>query len=64
MPIYEYQCGACAKTCELLVRTSTTPQCPHCGSQKLDKLMSSFSHGSPALTSTFVPPGTRGHPDN
>ncbi len=64
MPLYEYKCSACAKSFELLVRSSTVPQCPHCGSRQLEKLMSSFSQGSPALTSTFVPPGTRGHPDN
>lgn len=64
MPIYEYRCTACEKTCELLVRSSTVPQCPHCASLALQKMLSSFSQGSPALTSTFVPPGTRGHPDN
>ncbi len=64
MPIYEYQCKACTKTFELLVRSATVPQCPHCASSQLQKLMSSFAQGTPALSSTFVPPGTRGHPDN
>ena len=64
MPIYEYHCKACSQTFELLVGSATLAQCPHCASVQLQKLMSSFAHGRPALTSTFVPPGTPGHPGN
>ena len=62
MPLYEYRCADCAKTFELLVRSSTVPQCPHCASLKLTRLMSAFTRGSPAWTTTYVPPGTRDHP--
>jgi putative FmdB family regulatory protein len=37
MPIYEYRCGVCGAQFELLVRSSTTPACPQCGSVQLDK---------------------------
>ncbi|NTV10726.1 MAG: zinc ribbon domain-containing protein [Zoogloea sp.] len=40
MPLYDYRCPACDKTFELLVRSSTVPQCPACGSQQLEKLIS------------------------
>ena len=40
MPIFEYHCQQCTKTCELLIRSSATPVCPHCGSTQLDKLIS------------------------
>jgi putative FmdB family regulatory protein len=31
MPLYDYQCKACAAEFELLVRGGTTPACPQCG---------------------------------
>lgn len=37
MPIYDYRCKRCGSHFELLIRGSTTPQCPHCGSDMLDK---------------------------
>lgn len=40
MPIYDYRCMDCDKTFELLVRSSTIPVCPACGSQRLEKLLS------------------------
>ena len=40
MPIFDYRCPACAKTFELLVRASQTPQCPHCGGTALEKQVS------------------------
>jgi putative FmdB family regulatory protein len=40
VPIYEYNCAACAKDFELLVRGSEKPECPECGSTRLDKLLS------------------------
>lgn len=35
MPMYDYRCQACAQAFELLVRSSTTPTCPHCASTAL-----------------------------
>jgi len=40
MPIYDYRCNNCNKTFELLVRSSSTPACPSCGSLQLEKLLS------------------------
>lgn len=43
MPIFEYTCQSCKKDFETLVRGSEKPKCPHCGSAKLEKRISSFS---------------------
>lgn len=40
MPIHDYRCKDCAKTAELLIRSSTVPSCPACGSQHMEKLVS------------------------
>ncbi len=40
MPIYDYRCKECNKTCELLIRSSTIPVCPECGSSQLEKQLS------------------------
>lgn len=43
MPIYEYHCRDCGGRASLFFRsmsTATEPACPHCGSRRLDKLMS------------------------
>ena len=40
MPIYEYRCSACAADFELLVRSSTVPACPQCGSTVLERAVS------------------------
>ena len=46
MPIYEYRCTACRrKVTVLTLRASekVTPVCEHCGSTRLDRLMSRFA---------------------
>lgn len=46
MPIYEYHCPKCNKDHELLVRSSADqPDCPACGSKKLEKQFSTFAAG-------------------
>ena len=40
MPLYDYRCTACDQTFELLVRSSSTPVCPSCGSDRLERLVS------------------------
>ncbi len=40
MPLYGYHCADCDKDSELLMRASDVAVCPHCGSQKMDRLMS------------------------
>ena len=41
MPIYEYRCGGCGHTFELLVRPSSqTGACPACGGSEIERLLS------------------------
>ncbi|MDZ5461566.1 FmdB family zinc ribbon protein [Azohydromonas lata] len=40
MPLYDYHCPACGQDFELLVRSSTTPACPHCASTGLERQVS------------------------
>ena len=40
MPIYDFHCRACDARAELLVRASTTPVCPACGSEDMERLFS------------------------
>lgn len=40
MPLYEYSCDQCGKQIELLVRGGEQPECPHCQSTTLTKLLS------------------------
>jgi putative FmdB family regulatory protein len=40
MPMYEYHCPACDQNFEMLVRSTTVPACPHCGSTDLTKCVS------------------------
>jgi putative FmdB family regulatory protein len=44
MPIYEYICGGCGRSLELLLSgPKAKPVCPHCGSTKLAKQFSTFA---------------------
>jgi putative FmdB family regulatory protein len=44
MPIYEYQCRACAKEFEAIVRVSDDPPtCPACHSADIERLVSLFA---------------------
>ncbi len=43
MPLYEYSCEKCSRKVELLIRGDEKPQCPHCHSTKLTKLLSVVS---------------------
>lgn len=40
MPIYEYDCQACGRPFEALVRGGKEPQCPACGSERLLRRLS------------------------
>lgn len=40
MPIFDFRCSECGKTFELLVRSTTVPACPACGSEALEKQVS------------------------
>lgn len=66
MPLYEFDCAACGKNSEILVRSAHwkgTP-CPHCGSTKLTKKLSVFAAkgGSPATHTAAAPPAPCGRP--
>src|SRR6266446_5114768 len=46
MPIFEYQCSACARVTSQVVLGSErlrSPRCSHCGSSKTHRVMSSFA---------------------
>ena len=45
MPIYEYECGSCGETFELLVSRSKAndrPACERCGAKDTQRVMSGF----------------------
>jgi len=47
MPIYEFGCNACQEKISLFVRSITdspSPECPHCGSGELIRVISSFAY--------------------
>jgi putative FmdB family regulatory protein len=48
MPIFDYRCAECGHTFELIVQTSTVPECPRCHTQHLEKLLSRFAVGGQA----------------
>ena len=43
MPIFEYECRDCHQQFEILVRSSTVPECPSCHSHDLEKQLSVFA---------------------
>jgi putative FmdB family regulatory protein len=54
MPIFEYQCKKCGQVIEILQLGATPKEltCTKCGSDKLQKLLSSFSSHSEGNTGT------------
>ena len=65
MPLYEYRCGTCSREFERLVFGSERPACPSCGSQALEKLLSTFAahaRGEAAPRSAPGPCGSCGDP--
>ena len=64
MPLFEYSCTGCDSEFELLVASRETPECPQCGSKKLDKLMSvaagRMSSGSSLPINQGCPPPEAG----
>lgn len=54
MPLYEYRCPKCQQNMEILIRSSSEkPNCPNCGSPKLEKLLSVAA--SPAIAGGKLP---------
>jgi len=66
VPIYEYRCLECGEKFEKLVRFSTSTsevECPKCGGQKVDKLISAFSamtSGTAAASVSACAPSSSG----
>jgi putative FmdB family regulatory protein len=52
MPLYDYQCAACAGTFELLTAFDARPACPQCGSPNMERLLS--APAAPGQTKKLV----------
>jgi putative FmdB family regulatory protein len=54
MPIYEFHCAQCERDSEILVRSADWrgAKCPHCGSSRLDKKLSTFASAGGGDTSS------------
>ncbi|MFQ5925354.1 MAG: zinc ribbon domain-containing protein [Dehalococcoidia bacterium] len=68
MPIYEFRCNACQEKLSLFVRSVTDPPCPeccHCGSRELVRVISSFAYHKSEQTrlEEAGPPQTYPGPD-
>ena len=68
MPIYEYLCLECRKRSSILVLSLSNPTpaaCRHCGSQKVDRLLSRFAapKSEEARLESLADPGNLGGPD-
>ena len=46
MPLYEYLCRRCSRRFEALVMGTTSPSCPDCRCEDLEKLFSTFAVGN------------------
>jgi len=46
MPIFEFRCRNCGEKFELLVRSGSDVECPHCKSADVSKLFSVFGFKS------------------
>ena len=46
MPLYDFTCKSCGQQFEALVRTGSTPSCPTCRSEDLERVLSGFAVSS------------------
>ncbi len=59
MPIYEYRCRRCGKIFEKIQKleeVTDSLQCPYCGGQKPEKVLSSFSSSKGTESSSSCGP--------
>jgi putative FmdB family regulatory protein len=58
MALYEYRCRDCGYAFEAFILTpEDTPSCPACGSNNLEKLLSTFAVGAKSQsTGPSIPP--------
>ncbi len=54
MPIYEYRCSGCGHEFEELVLPKSTPHCPSCQSEELERLLSLFGVSSDGTRHTHL----------
>ena len=59
MPIYEYECRGCGHRFEQLILYSSTPQCPACQSEDLERLISLFAVDSDSTRTLSSQAGRR-----
>jgi putative FmdB family regulatory protein len=53
MPLYEYKCGKCDKSFEILQKNNNEKAvCPNCGGKSLEKLFSVFASASSSESSS------------
>ena len=57
MPLYAYSCADCAHEFETLVRADEIPNCPSCGSQRLERQLSLIAKPAPGGDSGAVHAG-------
>ena len=60
MPLFEYRCMHCGRVFEVFTQRrdlKATPECPGCGKQKVERVLSAFSgragEGSGCSSSSF-----------
>jgi putative FmdB family regulatory protein len=58
MPLFEYECQGCGKKFETLVQGAKVPSCPVCGSDKLEKQLSTFGVGGFSASKGLAPCGS------
>jgi putative FmdB family regulatory protein len=60
MPLYEYACRDCNTEFELLIRGQEQPQCPHCESHELTRLLSAPAAHTAGRDLPLCTPATAG----
>jgi len=53
MPLYEFDCRACGRRFEMLMRGADAPACPACGARDLERALSTFAVGAGAAPEPF-----------
>ena len=54
VPLFDFQCRACGREFEALVRPGYPPVCPGCQSQDLERKLSTFAMTSRERTQAFA----------
>lgn len=52
MPLFEYRCAECGSTFEAIVLSQSKVSCPHCESEELERLHSTFAVSSGSRSSS------------